>query len=164
MDQTMLRSAQGRKASALDFVQGRISLVAFFYASCSGICPQLTANMKRLSAEIQDQSDLQFLSITIDPTQDDEAALLRFRARHKIAQSNWLFLTGGSPEIARLAREQFAGEIEAKSGRDGLMAFAHTENIYLIDREGYLRGIYRARGTGEFPRIQQELLQLRKAR
>lgn len=158
---TTLRSETGRSGSGLAIAAGKYSLVTFFYTTCSGICPRITANMKNLSSQIKDQSDLQFLSITIDPAVDDEKALRNYRAKHAIRQENWIFLTGSKQEIEDLAREQFAAEIQAGTGKPGLIAFVHTENIFLLDKAGYLRGIYRARGVGEFPRIQQELALLR---
>lgn len=161
MSAANLRADDGRAQSALEFAKGRFSLVTFFYTSCSGICPMITANMKRLSAEIKDQSDLQFISITVDPEKDDDAALRTYRARHQAGQKNWTFLTGSKSEIEDLARNQFAGEIQASADRNGLIAFVHTENVFLLDKEGYLRGVYRARGTGEFPRILKELGELR---
>jgi len=158
-----LRSEAGKSGSGRALAAGKYSLVTFFYTTCSGICPRITANMKNLSAQIKDQTDLQFLSITIDPTVDDEKALRSYRAKHAIEQANWIFLTGSKQEIEQMAREQFAAEIQAGTGKPGLIAFVHTENIFLLDKAGYLRGIYRARGDGEFPRIQKELAQLRAA-
>jgi len=162
MNDSTLRSDSGRSANALALVRGKYSFVTFFYTSCSGICPLIKENIKSLSSQIEDQSDLQFLSITIDPTIDDENALRGFRAKHLVSQSNWTFLTVDKKQIENLAREQFAGEIEANTGKNGLIAFVHTENIFLLDKDGYLRGMYRARGNGEFPRIMQELQTLRK--
>ncbi|HMZ60776.1 MAG TPA: SCO family protein, partial [Leptospiraceae bacterium] len=40
--------------------------------------------------------------------------------------------------------------------------FVHTENVYLIDRKNYLRGIYRAKGTGDLERLLVEMKTLRQ--
>ncbi len=161
MSSVPLRSDGGRKDTGLAIASGKYSLITFFYTTCSGICPRITENMKSLSSQIKDQSDIQFLSITIDPTVDDEKALKNYRTKHKVEQENWIFLTGTKKDIEDLAREQFAAEIEANAGKNGLIAFVHTESIFLLDKAGYLRGMYRARGNGEFPRILNELEQLR---
>ncbi len=140
---------------------GSITLVTFFYTSCMGICPMITNNMKDLSAQIVDQKDLMFLSITVNPEIDDAKTIRKYRAEHQINQENWLFLTGAKADIETLARQQFAAEIEARSGRSDLLDFVHTENVFLLDQEGYLRGVYRARGTGDFSRLIQDLKTLR---
>lgn len=140
---------------------GRITLVTFFYTSCMGICPMVTSNIRDLSAQISDQTNLMFLSITVNPEIDNPATIRKYRAEHRIIQDNWVFLTGGKSEIESLARQQFAAEIEARAGRADLLDFVHTENIFMLDEQGYLRGVYRARGTGDFARLQQDLKLLR---
>ncbi len=143
-------------------IKGKFTLVTFFYATCRGICPAITANMKRLSGKIKDQSDLRFVSITVDPERDNVAALTAYRKRHEIKQNNWTFLTGDRPQIELIAREQFAGEVQTREGKGTLIDFVHTENVFLLDKQGYLRGIYRARGgMGDLTRLQKELGTLR---
>ncbi len=163
MGTAVFRSDRGVEVSGLQIAAGRYSLVTFFYSTCNGICPLITYNMRKLSGMIGDQTDLQFLSITVDPAVDDVAALKKYRRRNGVDQVNWHFLTGQKTDIESLAREQFAGEIEVRSGRDGMLAFVHTENVFLLDQKGYLRGVYRARGQGEFPRLLRELSLLRSA-
>lgn len=161
MNNAIFRTEQDKAASALDHAKGKYSLVTFFYSSCVGLCPLIAENMKSLSSRIENQSDIQFISITIDPEIDDVKALQKFRAKHNITQKNWILLTGDKKTTESLAREQFAGEIKIKEGKAGLVDFVHTENVFLLDKEGYLRGIYRARGVGDFPRLLIDLKRLR---
>ncbi len=142
-------------------VRGHYSLVSFFFAHCSGICPTITLNMKKLSERIPDQSEIQFISITVDPERDRPPVLREYRDRHAVKQANWLFLTGDKTRIESLAREQFAGEVKIREGQGDLRDFVHTENVFLLDKDGYLRGIYRARGTGDFDRLVKDLEVLR---
>lgn len=160
MSIAVFRSDSGKSDTGLSIATGKYSLVTFFYTTCEGICPRITENMKNLSSQIKDQSDLQLLSITIDPTVDNESTLRKYRSKHNVAQENWIFLTGDKTQIENLAREQFAAEVEA-SAKKGLIAFVHTENVFLLDKEGYLRGVYRARGVGDFPRLLADLKRLR---
>ena len=169
-----LKSVAGRKSSLRDHdgialqsadLQGRHTLVYFFYATCSGICPLLTANMRRLAGQLklEDRADLQILAITVDPERDGQLQLRSFRAKHTIKSEKWRFFTGAFDEIRSIARDQFAGNIQTREGLGAMLDFVHTENVFLLDRDGYLRGIYRARGTGDLERLKIELETLRSA-
>ncbi len=145
-------------------LRGRHTLVYFFYATCSGICPLLTANVRRLAGQLEfddASSDLQIIAITVDPERDGQKQLANYRAKHGITNAKWRFFTGQSAEIREIARDQFAGEIQTREGLGAMLDFVHTENVFLLDRQGYLRGIYRARGTGDLERLKIELQTLR---
>lgn len=142
-------------------VRGSYTLILFFYATCAGICPMTTANLKWLYSRIPDAKETRFLSITVNPELDDPTSLRQFRARYGITQDNWLFLTGTRPQIEGLAREQFGADVQTREGQGGLLDFVHTENVFLLDKQGYLRGVYRARGTGDLERLLADLKLLR---
>ena len=142
-------------------LDGKYTLVTFFFARCSGICPMITFNMRKLSKRISRQSDLQFVSITVNPDEDDAAAIDEYRRNSDITQTNWFFLTGPQITIYQLAREQFGADVQTVNGRDSLTDFVHTENVFLLDRDGYLRGVYRARGMGDLERLLTDLEILR---
>lgn len=142
-------------------VQGKYTLVYFFFASCRGICPLLTSNMKVVAEKLAHIPDLQILSITVDPERDNTEALAKYRAVHAIRRPNWFLLTGERSQIESIARDQFAGDVQTRKGLGNLIDFVHTENLYLVDQEGYLRGIYRLRGTGDLDRMFSDLERLR---
>jgi len=144
-------------------MKGKYSIVYFFFTSCRGICPLITANVQEISRRLPEQDDLLFLGITVDPTTDTPDALATFKRDYKIEQKNWLLLTGNKAHIEELTRKQFAADILARVGKDNLMDFVHTENIFLLDKQGFLRGIYRGRGTGDLERLYPDLALLRKS-
>ena len=159
-----LRDQNGVALESAD-LRGRYTLVYFFYATCSGICPLLTANIRRLAGQLEfdDRADLQILAITVDPKRDGQTQLQKFRAKHGIKSPKWRFFTGSFDEIHEIARDQFAGNVQTREGLGDMLDFVHTENLFLLDREGYLRGIYRAPGTGDLERLKIELETLRTA-
>ena len=142
-------------------IRGKYTLVNFFFASCHGICPLITHNVKKLSAKINDQSDVQFLSLTVNPERDNPEIINGFREMNKVTQKNWTFLTGSKDAIYKIARKEFGAEVKLVRGEKDLTDFVHTENVYLLDKNGYLRGLYRARGTADLDRLVQELETLR---
>lgn len=140
----------------------KYTLIVFFYAKCRGICPMITRNMLNFIPKIEDQTDVQIVSISVNPELDTVDVLKKFRSLYKISQSRWTFLTGSKKTIFNLARNQFGADIKVIQGKDDLNDFVHTENVYLIDRKNYLRGVYRAKGTGDLERLLIELKTLKE--
>ncbi|MBM9576282.1 SCO family protein [Leptospira sp. 201903070] len=140
----------------------KYTLVVFFYAKCKGICPMITRNMLTFFPKIADQKDVQIVSISVNPEIDTVDVLKKFRSLYKISQSQWIFLTGSKKTIFNLARNQFGADIKVIQGKDDLNDFVHTENVYLIDRKNFLRGVYRAKGSGDLERLRIELNTLKE--
>ncbi|MCB1176281.1 MAG: SCO family protein [Leptospiraceae bacterium] len=141
---------------------GKYSIVVFFYAKCGGICPMITRNMINFLPKIEDKSDFDVISITINPDNEDSKEMLKFRNNYKIKDENWYFLTGDKDTIYDLARDQFGAEINLVRGKNDLNDFVHTENVFLLDKENYLRGIYRAKGGGDLDRLLKDIEVIRK--
>lgn len=144
-------------------LKDKYTLVTFFYAKCKGICPMITRNMMNFIPKIEDQSDLQIVSISVNPELDTVEVLKKFRNQYKIRQENWVFLTGAKKTIYNMARNQFGADIKVIQGKDDLNDFVHTENVYLLDKKNYLRGVYRAKGSGDLERLKIELSTLRES-
>jgi len=140
----------------------KYTVVGFFFARCSGICPMVTAQVKKLSKKISNQKDLVFLSISVDPEHDNADVLANYKARFSAAQKNWYFLTGAKEAIYSIARKTFNADVVTRSRKTGGEDFLHTENIYLLDKNSYLRGIYRTRGGMDLDRLVADLALLRK--
>ncbi|TGL74419.1 SCO family protein [Leptospira yasudae] len=143
-------------------LRDKYTLVVFFYAKCKGICPMITRNMMNFVPKIADQKDVQIVSISINPEIDNVEILKKFRNQYKITQNNWTFLTGSQKTIYNLARNEFGADVKVIQGQDDLNDFVHTENVFLLDRKQYLRGIYRAKGYGDLERLKIELETLKQ--
>jgi protein SCO1/2 len=134
-------------------MEGKVWVVDFFFTTCPTICPTMTKNMQKLNAETKDLHDeLQFISISINPQHDTPSILKRYREHYKATASNWQFLTGKEAETHQLGIENFqifAGRDEESEG-----GYAHSGAFTLVDKEGYVRGVYL--GTDEKQVIQLE--------
>ncbi|MCE9598574.1 MAG: SCO family protein [Spirochaetia bacterium] len=157
-----LMSETGKPFNA-ENMRGKISLVYFFFSRCRGICPVVTANVKRVAEKIGESPNVQVVAITVDPEHDTPPALEQYRNTFTLRKDNWSLLTGQRTEIESIAREQFAGDIQTRKGLGNLLDFVHTENLFLVDKEGYLRGIYRLRGMGDADRFFRDFEILRAA-
>jgi len=134
-------------------MEGKVWVVDFFFTTCPTICPTMTKNMQKLNAATKDLDDeLQFISISINPQHDTPSILKRYRKHYKATASNWQFLTGKEAETHQLGIENFqifAGRDEESEG-----GYAHSGAFTLVDKEGYVRGVYL--GTDEKQVIQLE--------
>ena len=122
---------------------GKVTLVHFFFAQCSDVCPMTTRNVAATLSAIGPNPRMQVLSYSITPEHDSVPELKRFATHHNLTDARWHLLTGGRALIERLARQSFFARI----GRDstyGTASIAHTESVLLVDSAGRLRGIYAA--------------------
>lgn len=144
-------------------LNGKYVLVNFFFTSCHGICPALTLNMKHLLKMLPSYSDLKIISVTVDPQTDQPNVIKAFREKFKINSPDWTFLTGDQDQIFSMARTAFNADTFTKDINRDLRDFLHTENFYLLDKNLYLRGVYRAKGIGDLGRLVTELKTLKES-
>lgn len=139
-------------------MKGKIWVADFFFSHCPTICPPMTSQMKRLNLETQDLADhVQFLSFTIDPERDTPARLREYRNIYDINVSNWYFFTGDEDATHLLAKSFFNGA-ERDAEADG--GFGHTDYFAIVDREGYVRGIYQGTNVEQVDLLQADLRKL----
>lgn len=71
----------------------------FFFATCTTICPVLTAGFASFQDELGEKAgNVQLLSVTIDPEHDTSEVLREFSERFD-AKEGWRFLTGSRKDI-----------------------------------------------------------------
>lgn len=122
-------------------MNGKISVVNFFFTSCPGICPRMTINMKALQDSLQNDIDVQLISHSVTPDRDTVPVLQAFAKAHHVDASKWVLLTGSKNEIYDLGRKFYFVEEDAGEKRD-TSVFLHTENFILVDKNRHIRGIY----------------------
>ncbi|MFI3184704.1 MAG: SCO family protein [Methylococcaceae bacterium] len=88
-----------------DLIKNKTVMINFTYTDCTGICPGMTANLKRVYKEFGERmgKDMFMYSITLKPEHDTPAVLKAYAEMHKI-QPGWSFLTG-TPANIELLRE-----------------------------------------------------------
>ncbi len=76
--------------------------VDFIYATCTTICPILSAGYANLQRKLGADSDkVHLVSITIDPENDTPALLKKYLTQYS-AKPGWDFLTGSRNDINRV--------------------------------------------------------------
>jgi len=122
----------------LSGTNGKVRLLYFFFANCPDVCPPTTFLMSQVQDELKEDgvfgSDVEFLSVTIDPTRDTPEALKEYAKRFDADPNGWKFLHGDEQETAALAEKY---QIYVAKDDDG--NFGHMNLIVLLDKKGQIR-------------------------
>jgi len=117
-------------------LRGKVTLVTFIYATCSDVCPLLTAKFAGIQRKLKSQglNDYFLLGITTDPEADTPKVLGSYGRRFGADFHSWAFLTGDKKEMSEVWR--LFGVRVNKRGK-GLVD--HTGFTTVIDRQGIRR-------------------------
>lgn len=123
---------------SLDDLKGKIIVLDFFFTHCPTICPQLAKSMKKLQNSFpNNDSIVQFVSISIDPKHDSVEQLKKWAQRFDVNPDSWWLLTGNRDSIYNFALHEIKASV-ADVNID--TAFVHTENFFLLDKDRVVRG------------------------
>ncbi len=140
-------------------MKGKVWIANFFFTSCPSICPPMISQMKRLNLLTQDlASEVQFMSFSIDPKTDQPHVLRTYIKNNGIQTKNWYFFTGDEDKTHRLGVMHFM--VHADKDPMAAGGFAHSDGMVLVDREGYVRGVYRGTQTQEVDKLNKDLRKL----
>jgi protein SCO1/2 len=87
-----------------DLLKDKILVLNLMYADCQGVCPTITANLKRVQKMLKEQinHEIFIYSMTLKPEEDSPAKLSEYVKMHGINDKNWTFLTGKPDEVDML--------------------------------------------------------------
>ncbi len=134
-------------------LEGKIYAVDFFFTTCPGICPRLTANFGKVQEAFKNDANVMLVSFSVTPETDIPAVLNAYAKNHNVNYSQWRLLTGEQTEIYTLARRSFFADDDL-GGKKDENDFLHTENVLLIDSHKRIRGIYK----GTYPLETEKLI------
>jgi protein SCO1 len=137
-------------------VEGKIYVANFFFTKCTGICPKMNNNFKKIADAFVTNPDVLILSHTVMPEADSIARLAKYGEREGIDVKKWWLLTGDKNEIYTLARQSYFADEELGYNRNS-NDFLHTENAVLVDRKGRIRGVYNATLALEMDKLVQHI-------
>ena len=132
---------QNNETITQETFKDKIYVTDFFFTTCPGICPKMTANMSALQDAFKEDDDVLLLSHSVTPKIDSVATLKDYAIAQNIDGKKWHLVTGERKTIYDLGRQAYFVEEdlgEEKTDED----FLHTENFVLIDKNKHIRGIY----------------------
>jgi protein SCO1/2 len=126
-------------------LKGKIIVLDFFFTRCPSICPRLAKAMKRLQNSFtNNDSIVQFVSISVDPDHDSVPELRKWAERFDVNPDSWWVLTGNRDSIYHFAINEIKANIADVSVDT---SFVHTEDFFLLDKERIIRGWYNGLDT-----------------
>jgi protein SCO1/2 len=144
------------KTVTLDSLKGKILVIDFFFTRCPSVCPGLAKAMARLQRSFPNDNDsiVQFISISIDPEHDSVQQLRKFANRYTSNHDSWWFVTGNKKDIYDFGLHELKASV-ADTNID--TTFIHTENFFLLDRDRVVRGWYNGFDTLEQAKLVRDI-------
>lgn len=125
----------------LGAMKGSVTVYDFIFTSCSGTCPIMTNNMRALTAKVEKDAPVRFVSISVDPARDTPQVLAQYAKRVR-NDARWTFLTGDRNTIVDLSVKGF--KLAAGDPMPGGEALLHSSKFAVADKSGVIRGYYDA--------------------
>ncbi len=144
-----------------DKLKGKITISCFFYTKCSGVCPHVMRNMKKIKTEYENDSEIYFLSFSVTPDMDTVEVMKKYSQATGFGKKNWDLVTGNKTEMYSLARNTFNADTDTneKKSKDD---FIHSEQIYITDSNLKIRAVYNGNVNGDIERIIKDIRKLKE--
>jgi protein SCO1/2 len=156
-----LTDQRGRTVTDRD-LRGTPWVANFVFTRCPSVCPMLTAKFKALQAKLDPNDEASFVSFTVDPEHDTPEVLAAYAEKFGADPAHWRFLTGPMATIEKTVVKGFKmhiGDPEPHKEDPSLIDIMHGEHFVLVDRDGIIRGYYRAE-TAELKELADDLHRL----
>jgi protein SCO1 len=140
----------GRGHNLTDFLQGRITVLAFMYTRCGDLCPTATLQLSLLQDLVaKDQrlaQRMHLVSMSFDPDHDTPEVLAEYAAGWRSDETGapeWLFLTAPDRSALTPILAAYGQTVSAKPDPDAAGGpLYHIFRAFLIDSSGQIRNIY----------------------
>ncbi|MEW4564332.1 SCO family protein [Bremerella sp. JC770] len=131
-------------------LEGDVWIASFFFTACPSICKMQNQQIAILQEDFADQ-DVKFVSITCDPDNDTPAVLRQYAESFQAKPGVWTFLTGDMQQLKEITEDSFQVAFETQT---------HSDRLMVVDKNGMLRGTFRATDSTEFMRAKKLLKEL----
>jgi protein SCO1/2 len=134
-----LNGSNGKKLTPRDYL-GKVVILEFGYTFCEEVCPvtlaRLTEVYKKLGSAAR---DVQLIYVTVDPKRDTPERLCEHLAAFN---PSFLGATGAFEELEAVRKAYGVAARQVVSPNPALAyAVDHSSSLFLVDRQGKLRGL-----------------------
>lgn len=133
---------QDGKQFTSEDMNGKVSVVNFFFTTCTSVCPRMNNNLKPIYGEFKSNPDVLFLSFTSDPARDSAARLKHYADSMGVNTTKWIFLTGRKDSLYKAARYSFKIDDPVNFVANNDVDFLHTQFVALVNKKGEVVKIY----------------------
>jgi protein SCO1/2 len=117
--------------------------------------------MNILQEAYKDIDAVLLLSHTVMPWVDTVEKLKTYAINNNVHSKKWNLVTGDKDELYTIARNGYFADEDFKKTQDE-SEFIHTENFILVDKEGYIRGVYNGTIELDLQRLMRHIKLLQK--
>lgn len=141
-------------------VRGKVYVAEYFFTTCTGICPIMNTNMKKIYNEFKDEKDFMILSHTVDPAHDSVGRLKRYADSMHIQTAAWHMMTGRKDSLYNAARVSYLLDDPKNNNERIEDQFIHTQFFALVDKQGRVRKIYDSLKKDELEELKGDIVKL----
>lgn len=143
----ILKTADEGKFTRAD-LNGRLHVVCFMFTRCQGVCPVMSANIRKMYDLYRGSDKVHFLSISVDPDFDTPAVLKEYAKSYGVNDDRWTFATGALIDVAALIEHGFMLDASELPGN-------HPARLVLVDDSGQIRGYYDYNDDADLERLRE---------
>ncbi|MDX5348269.1 MAG: SCO family protein, partial [Hymenobacteraceae bacterium] len=137
-----------------DQLKDNMYVANFFFATCVGICKQMSSQLVRVQEAFRDEPQVKIVSFTVNPEHDSVEVLQQYADAYSANPKQWYFLTGQREKIYELAQKGFYLPVQQVPGMND---FIHSEKFLLVDKDQHVRGIYDGTDPEDVDRLITEI-------
>jgi protein SCO1/2 len=133
-------------------LENKIVVLNLFYTGANN--QETSKYIKQLSDGYEQKPLVKFLSLSVDPTDQDK--IKDFAAKFKAKEGKWDFLAGDTAQTYPLIKQGLLLDAIADDTK-GKASFIFSNKIVLIDNLHRIRGIYEADDAGANAKLEDEI-------
>lgn len=141
-----------------DIMDGKLTVMHFFFTKCPGACPKTMEEVSRAFKEFRKNREKRvvFLSFSVDPTHDTPGVLKEYGSKYGVDSTEWHLLTGDSATIFRLMNNDLKlGALENRG--QSTDPIDHSTYLTLLDTAGKIRSYYDGLKPEEVNRMMEHI-------
>ena len=139
---------------------GKVVVAEYFFTTCTGICPMMNTNMKKIYSAFNKEKNFMILSHTVDPETDSVGRLKHYADSIGASTPVWHMLTGRKDSLYNAARVSYLLD-DPKNNNDRIEnQFIHTQFFALVDKQGRVRKIYDGLKKNELEELKGDITTL----
>jgi cytochrome oxidase Cu insertion factor (SCO1/SenC/PrrC family) len=110
-----------------DLLKGKTVLINFAFATCTGVCPNMTANLIKVQEYLGDRvgKDINMITISVDPLVDTPDELKKYAEKFKV-KPGWYFLTGKKQDVDQVLYK-LGGYVDDKTKHTNTLIIGNVE-------------------------------------
>lgn len=125
----------------LSELKGKVVLLNFGYTTCPDICPMVLARLTHVLKLLPESEveQVQTLFVTFDPERDTVPHLQKYL---EFFHPSMIGMTGELSEIEKVGKQYGVVFIKQDVNTDAGYLYAHSDYVYLLDKQGRIRKLY----------------------